>query len=255
MILSFPAVRKQLSWTWSQQYGSPLMLFSVAFWGFLLHSQGWTASRTTADSWLMPSVSLTLCLKSSCEVAALSLAVCPRDRPPKSEHWNDGCHKWRIPLLTPGDRSVWECRRTKCFTQSFPSGHVYKVHGHTHTFGLGIQPQVLYCRIWEDRDIQKTSASEHLRDAEPLLSDWAMRPQSRLLHSSARHTSFRTRPCSSLLPKQHLPSLQCSSGCVVATSSLSTRLTALRWRLSLLMGLCCWCSFWPHGVTIGVPVF
>lgn len=151
MILSFPAVRKQLSWTWSQQYGSPLMLFSVAFWGFLLHSQGWTASLTTADSWLMPSVSLTLCLKSSCEVAALSLAVCPRDRPPKSEHWNDGCHKWRIPLLTPGDRSVRECRRTKCFTQNFPSGHVYKVHGHTHIWARDPAPSALLQNLGRPR--------------------------------------------------------------------------------------------------------
>lgn len=202
----------------------------------------------------MPSVSLTLCLKSSCEVAPLSLVVCPHNRPPKSEHWNDGCHSgesrsWpqvagqygSAGALNVSHKASLQAMCIKCMD--------------THTFGLGIQPQVLYCRIWEDRDIQKTSTSEHLRDAEPLLSDWAMCSQSRLLHSSARHTSFRTRPCSSLLPKQHLPSLQCSSGCVVATSSLSTRLTALRWRLSLLMGLCCWCSFWPHGVTIGVPVF
>lgn len=119
--------------------------------------------------------------------------------------------------------------------------------------------QVLYCRIWEDRDIQKTSASEHLRDAEPLLSDWAMRPQSRLLHSSARHTSFRTRPCSSLLPKQHLPSLQCSSGCgcylisLHKTDSFALETFFTHGFVLLMLLLTTWCHYWGASVLIGAP--
>lgn len=179
----------------------------------------------------MPSVSLTLCPKSSCDVAPLSLAVCLHATigPPKSEHWNDGCHKWGIPPLTLRDRSVREGRRTKRFIQNFPSGHVYKVHGHTHIWAWDPAPRALTVRMCKCfiAESWKTAISRRLL----LLSIWGIlslsylteSTQSRLLHSSARHTSFRTRPCSSLLPKQQLPSLQCSSGpivAVVATSSL-----------------------------------
>lgn len=113
----------------------------------------------------MPSVSLTLFLKSFCEVAPLSLAVCPHATIAPQIWALKWWPKWRIPHLTPRDRSVRDCRYTKCFTQNFPSGHVYKVHGHTHTFGFGIQLQELLLYIGASALSQNLGRLRYLEDS------------------------------------------------------------------------------------------
>lgn len=207
----------------------------------------------------MPSASPTLCLKSCCEVAPLSLAVCPHATIAPQIWALKWWHKWRIPHLTPRDRSVRECRCTKCFTQNVPSGHVYKMHRHTHIWARDPAARALTvhrckCFIAESG---KTAMSRRL-----------------LLLSICYLTELCTLSLFSCTAQQGTPvsgpdlSLPCSqSSTCPASDALVARLwlwllphpSPQDWQLcprDFLYSwfLCCWCSFWPHGVTIGVPV-
>lgn len=150
-----------------------------------------------------------------------------------SEYWNDVTSGRSH--LAPCDRSLWGCRCTECFIQKFPSSYVCKLHENTSIWAEGPAPSALILL----KLCCPTCCESHLRG------------------NSARHTCFGARHVCSLFPKHYLLSPQHSSGLVlvvVANLTHSARLWQLRWRLFCSLLWCCWCSFCPHGVTLGIPV-